>query len=105
MIRKLDSIFRLSDEEKHALQNLPVHVQVLKADQDIVRIGDSPSQSCLLVDGYTCVYKLTAEGKRQIVAFHVPGDIPEPEGPGQQPRHGYPLYGWVHPARGSAPRL
>jgi CRP-like cAMP-binding protein len=77
MIRKLESIFPLSDEEKQALQNLPVQFQVLKADQDIVRIGDSPSQACLLVEGYTCVYKLTAEGKRQIVAFHVPGDMPD----------------------------
>jgi CRP-like cAMP-binding protein len=77
MIRKLDSIFRLSAEEKQALHALPVQVQVLKADQDIVRVGDSPSQCCLLIEGYTCVYKLTAEGKRQIVAFHVPGDLPD----------------------------
>ena len=77
MIRKLDSIFPLSDEEKQALQDLPVQVQVLKADQDIVRIGDRPSQSCLLLEGFTCVYKLTSEGKRQIMAIHVPGDIPD----------------------------
>ena len=54
-----------------------MQVQVLKADQDIVRIGDRPSQCCLLMEGYTCVYKLTSEGKRQIMAFHVPGDIPD----------------------------
>ena len=77
MIRKLDSIFRLSKEEKQALQTLPIQVQVIGAHKDIARIGDSPSQCCLLVEGYTCVYKLTAEGKRQIVAFHVPGDIPD----------------------------
>jgi CRP-like cAMP-binding protein len=77
MIRKLESNFPLSDEEKQALQDLPVQIQLLKADQDIVRIGDSPSQACLLVEGYTYVYKLTATGKRQIVAFHVPGDMPD----------------------------
>ncbi|MBM6581848.1 Crp/Fnr family transcriptional regulator [Microvirga sp. BT689] len=77
MIRKLESIFRLSDDEKQALQGLPVQLQVLKADQDIVRVGDRPSQCCLLVEGYTCVYKLTTEGKRQIVAFHVPEDMPD----------------------------
>jgi CRP-like cAMP-binding protein len=53
-----------------------VQIQLLKADQDIVRIGDSPSQCSLLVEGYDCVYKLTAEGKRQIVAFYVPGTCP-----------------------------
>jgi CRP-like cAMP-binding protein len=77
MIRKLESIFPLSDQEKQALQNLPVQRQVLKADQDIVRIGDSPSRCCLLVEGYACVYKMTVEGRRQIVAFHVPGDMPD----------------------------
>jgi CRP-like cAMP-binding protein len=77
MIRKLDSIFPLSEEEKQALQALPVQVTVFKADQDIVRIGDRPTQCCLLLEGYTCVYKLTSEGKRQIMAVHVPGDIPD----------------------------
>jgi CRP-like cAMP-binding protein len=77
MIRKLESIFPLSDEEGRALAWLPMQIAVYKADQDIVRIGDRPSQSCLLVEGFTCVYKITAEGKRQIVAFHVPGDIPD----------------------------
>lgn len=77
MIRKLDSIFRLSGEERRALQDLPMQVTVLAADQDIVRIGDQPSQSCLLVEGFTCVYKLSSEGKRQIMAVHVPGDIPD----------------------------
>jgi CRP-like cAMP-binding protein len=77
MIRKLKSIAPLSDEEKQALQELPVQVQVLKADEDIVRIGDQPSRCCLLVEGFTCVYKVTAEGKRQIMALHVPGDMPD----------------------------
>jgi len=77
MIRKLESILPLSDEEKHALEDLPMQVTRLKADQDIVQIGDRPSQSCLLLEGFTCVYKVTSEGKRQIMALHVPGDIPD----------------------------
>jgi len=77
MIRKLESIFSLSDEERQALQDLPVQITALKADQDIVRIGDRPSQSFTLVEGFTCVYKLTSEGKRQIMALHVPGDLPD----------------------------
>lgn len=77
MIRKLESIFSLSDEEKQALYGLPMQVRILEADQNIVRIGDQPSQCCLVLAGFTCVYKMTAEGKRQIVALHVPGDIPD----------------------------
>src|SRR5829696_8839044 len=77
MIRKLDSIFPLSDEDRQALQEVPVQVTVLNADQDIVRIGDRPTQSCLLLEGFTCVYKMTSQGKRQIMAVHVPGDMPD----------------------------
>jgi len=77
MIRKLESIFPLSDEEKQALESLPVQVVTFKPDQDIVRVGDRPSQCFMVLQGFTCVYKLTTEGKRQIVAFHIPGDMPD----------------------------
>ena len=77
MIRKLERIFPLSDEERDALASLPMQVVTFRPDQDIVRIGDRPTQSCMVLQGFTCVYKLTAEGKRQIVAFHVPGDMPD----------------------------
>jgi hypothetical protein len=58
MIRKLESIFPLSDAERQALQHLPMQVTAFEADQDIVRIGDHTSRCCLLIDGFTCVYKL-----------------------------------------------
>ncbi|MDW5377505.1 Crp/Fnr family transcriptional regulator [Halomonas sp. HP20-15] len=77
MIRKLESIFPLFDDEKQALQDLPVQVKAFKVDQDIVSIGERPSHSCLILEGITCTYKLTYEGKRQIMALHVPGDIPD----------------------------
>jgi CRP-like cAMP-binding protein len=77
LIRKLDSIFTLTDDERKALQNLPMQVVVIKEGQDIVRAGDSPSRSCLLLSGFACVYKLTGDGKRQIVSFSIPGDVPD----------------------------
>jgi CRP-like cAMP-binding protein len=75
LIRKLESIFILSDKERHALGNLPMQVTAIRADQDIVREGDHPSRCCLILDGFVCTYKVTAEGRRQIVAFSIPGDI------------------------------
>jgi CRP-like cAMP-binding protein len=77
MIYKLDSIFTLSDEEKQALQDLPIQIVSLKAHQDIVRVGDRPSQCCLVLEGFSCVFKLASNGKRQLMAIHVPGDIPD----------------------------
>ena len=75
LTRKLESIFTLTDDERHALENLPMQVTVIRADQDIVREGDHPSRCCLILDGFACTYKVTAEGRRQIVAFRIPGDI------------------------------
>jgi CRP-like cAMP-binding protein len=77
LIRKLESIVELSNEEREAVLGLPMTIRSVGADQDIVRVGDRPSECCLLIEGFACRYKLTAEGKRQIMSFHIPGDIPD----------------------------
>ena len=77
LIRKLESIFTLTDDERRALESLPIQVAVLKENQDIVREGDSPSRCCLLLSGFACTYKVTGEGRRQIVAFNIAGDVPD----------------------------
>jgi CRP-like cAMP-binding protein len=77
IIRKLESIFRVSDEERAALEALPMQVQVIRADQDIVREGDRPTRCFALLEGFTATYKMTGDGKRQIHSWHVPGDIPD----------------------------
>jgi CRP-like cAMP-binding protein len=77
LIRKLESIFTLSDDERQVLENLPMQVSVIKADQDIVREGDRPSRACLILSGFACTYKSTADGKRQIVSFNLLGDVPD----------------------------
>ena len=59
------------------LENLPMQVVVIKDGQDIVREGDRPSRSCLLLSGFACAYKMTGDGKRQIVGFSIAGDIPD----------------------------
>src|SRR5215204_6510508 len=54
-----------------------MQVMDLRADQDIVREGDRPSLSCLLLEGFACTYKMTGDGQRQIMAFYISGDIPD----------------------------
>jgi CRP-like cAMP-binding protein len=75
--RRIESIARLTDEERHALASLPVEVADLAADQDIVREHDQPSRSVVLLEGFCFSYKLTGEGRRQIVGIFVPGDLPD----------------------------
>ncbi|BDL41781.1 Crp/Fnr family transcriptional regulator [Methylorubrum sp. GM97] len=77
LIRKLESIAALTDEQRHAIENLPVRTYNLAARQDIMRDGNKPSYCCLIFDGWVCRYKLLGDGRRQIFSFHVPGDIPD----------------------------
>jgi CRP-like cAMP-binding protein len=77
LIRKLESIAQLSDEEKAAILRLPLQLRVLPADHDILREGDAPTECFLVIEGFVCRYNLTAAGKRQIHSFHIAGDIPD----------------------------
>jgi CRP-like cAMP-binding protein len=77
LIRKLETIASLTAEEKAALLRLPMRLQTVPPRHDIVVEGDAPSECCLVVEGFVCRYTLTAEGKRQIHSFHIPGDIPD----------------------------
>ncbi len=77
LIRKIENVLTLTDEERMALVTLPMQVQAIRADQDLVREGDRPSRCFVLLDGFASTYKVTGGGKRQIQAWHIPGDVPD----------------------------
>jgi CRP-like cAMP-binding protein len=77
LIRKLESTTVLSEDERAAILALPAAAKEFAADRDIVCEGDRPTQCCLLVEGFLCRYKMTPDGNRQIISFHVSGDIPD----------------------------
>ena len=79
LLRKIDSIalFKLSDEERAALDALPMQMATIEAYQDIVREGDRPSRCFAILEGIACTYKSTGSGKRQVMSYHVPGDVPD----------------------------
>jgi CRP-like cAMP-binding protein len=73
----LESIAPLSDQERQAVEQLPARLHRFGPRHDIVHDGDTPSQCCLLLEGWAFRYKLLGEGRRQILSFHVPGDVPD----------------------------
>jgi CRP-like cAMP-binding protein len=77
LIRRLRLDTHLSDDDAAALKTLPVHVKDVPADTPIVSEGDQPSLCCLVLKGFACRSKVAAHGKRQILSFHIPGDIPD----------------------------
>ena len=77
LIRKLESTTSLSDEDRQAIESLPTRSRVLGPRQEIVRDGDRPSQCCIVLDGWLCRTKMLGDGRRQILSFHIPGDVPD----------------------------
>lgn len=72
---KLARLIALDDEDRAHLLALRIRVEQVARHKHLVREGDVPEQCCLLVDGFACRYKETAKGERQIVSFHLAGDL------------------------------
>ena len=77
LVRKLERILTRSHWEREAVLALPLTARVVEADADIIREGDRPTQCCLVLEGFTCRYKSLPDGRRQILGFYIPGDIPD----------------------------
>jgi CRP-like cAMP-binding protein len=77
LIRKLETIMSLSAMEREDINRMPHSVRDLKPGQDIAREFDRPSQCCLILDGVAVRYKSSDDGKRQILSFHIAGDLPD----------------------------
>lgn len=75
VIRKLERLATLSDEDRQAIGTLPFETRHAGAGTYLVREGERATSCCLLLTGYVCRHKTTSRGDRQIVSFHVPGDI------------------------------
>ena len=75
MLRKLQLWMKLDDEDARAILRLPHIVKKLGANQYVVRDGEQPTHSCLLISGFAYRHKVTGEGRRQIMSIHMRGDV------------------------------
>lgn len=75
MVSKLGRRAMLDEADRAALLALPYQVRTIEARQDIVREGDRPTHSCLMLSGYSFRYKLVSGGARQILSIHMRGDL------------------------------
>ena len=77
LIRRLRSDTHFSNDDATAIKALPLHVKEVPEETPIAREGDHPSACCMIVKGFACRSKVADTGKRQILSFHIPGDIPD----------------------------
>src|SRR5262245_23883100 len=75
LANKLSHLVQLSDAEREVLRSLPAHWHDVQARHDIVVDGDRPAELSLITEGFAFRYKLLADGRRQIMAVLIPGDI------------------------------
>jgi CRP-like cAMP-binding protein len=75
LITKLEQHGPLSDEEKQVLQQITSRMTVYKPHEEVVPEGSTQSHSSLVLEGFAARHQHLADRKRQITAFHVPGDF------------------------------
>ncbi|MCZ4343374.1 Crp/Fnr family transcriptional regulator [Sphingomonadaceae bacterium G21617-S1] len=74
-IAKLERRGAFAGEARAALLGVPVRIRHFGAYQDIVREGERPQESCFVESGLVSRYRTLPNGSRQIVSFHLPGDM------------------------------
>jgi CRP-like cAMP-binding protein len=75
LITKLERRDRLTEAEKAVLREGWSAPRLYKAGQDLVREGNRPSVSTIVVDGFCGRYNTLRDGRRQITALHIGGDF------------------------------
>jgi CRP-like cAMP-binding protein len=75
LLRRLDRRGGLDEGDRQALRALPHSLRTFQSGAHFVRDGDWPESCCLLVSGFACRYKITGDGARQILSFHMPGEF------------------------------
>jgi CRP-like cAMP-binding protein len=74
-LHKLHRVSSLSDDDVQAVLDLPHRITRVSARDYLVREGSVPLECCVLIQGYASRSKLALDGGRQIVSFHIAGDI------------------------------
>jgi CRP-like cAMP-binding protein len=77
LIRKLKEHSRLGTEDLAEITSLSHTLKELKPNEDLIRQGDDPNVSALVISGMVARYHLLDNGRRQYISFHMAGDMPD----------------------------
>lgn len=75
LVRKLGHGAVLSQSDVKRLDRLTESTRAVAGHSDLIRESDQPENVHLILSGFACRYKMLRNGRRQIVAFFVPGDF------------------------------
>ena len=77
LIGKLQEHSTLSRADIAGIRALPAQMRNLAPNEDIVRQGDEPHVSVVVLEGTVGRYHTLKGGRRQYLSFHIPGDMPD----------------------------
>ena len=77
LIRKLKEHSRLSAADVAAIRRLPHTERAMAPREDIVRQGDRPKVSVVVLRGMVARYHTLQGGGRQYLSLHIAGDMPD----------------------------
>jgi CRP-like cAMP-binding protein len=73
---RLEAYTKLSQDDRAIIDRLSRRgMRDVAARRDLIREGDKPTSVFLIMEGWACRYKQLPDGRRQIVALFVPGDV------------------------------
>jgi CRP-like cAMP-binding protein len=75
LVTKLSRFVLLSDEEVGVLDALCANQERFNAGVNLADEGDPARLAFIITRGLACRYRLLADGRRQILAFLIPGDF------------------------------
>lgn len=77
LIRKLGEHSDLRGVDVAEIRRLPDTRRAIRAHEDVVRQGDSPSVSIVVLEGMLARYHTLRAGGRQYLSLHIAGDMPD----------------------------
>lgn len=80
LFQRLQTTTGAGPDDLLALKALPYTLRQFRANQTVLCEGDRPGECCLIVDGFCVRSKTIADGRRQILSIHIPGDLPDLQG-------------------------
>ena len=70
----------LSADEQQAVESLIVSTRGTAAGEDLVVEGDAPTHCRVVLEGQAFRHRTLPDGRRQIMSFHIPGDVCDLQG-------------------------
>lgn len=76
LVIKLGHFARLATADAAMIERISTNqVRTFEPHEDIIQEGERPEHINLILSGWACRYKILEDGRRQVIAFFLPGDL------------------------------